>query len=773
MYNSRRAKKGGTLKPAIWGGFALILAGVLQAQTPTITAVNGESGSASLSPGGVAFITGTNLGSPGANKVTVGNLQAFVFNGGGTSLQFELPVNAPLGPTTLTVGSSAPFSITLVQYSPAIAINSGVIAAFHNSLGQPVTAGYPASPGEQIAITATGLGPTNPPVQTGQSPNNTSSVTVTLPTATLGGKPVTVSAAYASPSNFPGFYVVIFTVPTTQANGSPSLILSIGGLSSNSAALPVSNAPIVGAVTNAASYINQALPNGGIAQGAVAVITGSNLGPANLSVATNAFQNPTLSGTSISVTVGGTTVAGLMYYTSATQVAFLLPSNTPVGTGTISVSYNGQAGPNAPVTVVASAFGIFTVTSDGQGAPIVTNADYSLVSTLKAANCGGPNTTCGAANPGDTLVLWGTGLGPVSGSDSAGAGLGVNMPNLPLTVWLGGVQAPVSYQGRSGCCIGEDQIVFTVPANAPTGCAVPLAVQIGNEVSNYGLMAVAPKGTRTCPPSNSTFSSALVQAVTTSPGTITHGQVALSRQPNSNAQGVPSTTSNSDYGQAQFISFTLPAALQPFFVSYIDDQPPGTCSVSNNTNGLNAGNYFASGNQIDAGPSVKVTGPNGSQNIQTNQGQVTLAPGTFLSPGSYTIAGTGGADVGSFSAPYTIAAPATLTSPAVGPTNTITRANGVTLTWTGGAANATIQIQGGNSTDNTGAIGATFTCFVAASAGTFTIPPSVLLAMPPGAFSGSAWNFATYAPYATFSASGLQHTAITMNAATPVLTNLK
>ncbi len=746
---------------------------------PVISAIVGETGKTALCPGDVAILSGLNLGT--SPTVTVGGKTAFNINppNNGNQMTIEIPVDAPLGAANvvLTLGTgtaSAPFAITLTQYAPVIPINGGANPPFHVSSGTSVTTASPAVPGEQVGVSAYGLGPTNPVVPTGGAvPSNPNPSTVTTPTVTIGLTTITSGVNAGLSNGQVGLYFVIFTVPPNQPAGGAPVAVSIGGLITNTTTLQVFTGPVISNVTNAASNITAGLPNAGIAQGSIFTLFGTNLGPSTISVAPSAFQNTSLSGTSVSVTVSGTTVAALMYYTSATQVSALLPSNTPAGTGTVTVTYNGQVGLAAPITVVASNFGIFTVTSDGQGAPIVTNGDYSLVSTMKAANCGGPYTTCGAANPGDTLVLWGTGLGPVSGSDSAGAGLGVNMPNLPLTVWLGGVQASVSYQGRSGCCIGEDQLVFTVPANVPTGCAVPLAVQIGNEVSNYGLMAVAPKGTRTCSPSNSTFSSALVQAVTTSTGPITHGEVDLSRQPNQNAQGIPSTTSNTDFGRAQFFSFTLPAALQPFFVSYVDDQPPGTCSVSNSPNGLNAGNYFASGNDFDAGPSIKVTGPNGSQNIQTNQGQVTLAPGTFLSPGSYTIAGTGGADVGSFSAPYTIAAPATLTSPAVGPTNDITRGNGVTLTWTGGAANAMIQIQGGNSTDNTGAIGASFTCFVAASAGTFTIPPSVLLAMPPGAFSGSAWEFATYAPYGTFSASGLQHTSITMNAVTPVFTNLK
>jgi len=209
--------------------------------------------------------------------------------------------------------------------------------------------------------------------------------------------------------------------------------------------LPIAVAgPNVTSVVNAASYISPGLPNAGIAQGAIFVVFGSGLGPANISFAPAAFQ-----------------------------------STTPTGTGTITATYNGQASNAAPITVVANNLGIFTIGSNGQGPGIVTYPDYSLVSAAKDAQCGGPNTTCGAANPGDTLSLWATGLGPVSGNEASGAGLGQNMPNVPLTVWLGGVQAPVVYQGRCGCCIGEDQIVFTVPNNVPTACAVPLLVQAG------------------------------------------------------------------------------------------------------------------------------------------------------------------------------------------------------------------------------------------------------------------------------------------------------
>ena len=170
-----------------------------------------------------------------------------------------------------------------------------------------------------------------------------------------------------------------------------------------------------------------------------------------------------------------------MYYTSAGQAAGLLPSTTPAGAGTITVTYNGAPSAPAPITVVPNNLGIFTVAQNGSGPGIVTYPDYSFVSAGKAAN------------PGDVLVLWGTGLGPVNG-DTASSQLGLDMTSIPVNVWLGGVQAAVSYRGRSGCCFGEDQIVFTVPNTVTPGCTVPLSIQIGNQISNTTSLPVASSG---------------------------------------------------------------------------------------------------------------------------------------------------------------------------------------------------------------------------------------------------------------------------------------
>ena len=65
-------------------------------------------------------------------------------------------------------------------------------------------------------------------------------------------------------------------------------------------------------------------------------------------------------------------------------------------------------------------------------------------------------------------------------------------PMVVCSVFVGGVSATISYHGRSPCCAGLDQVVFTVPANAPTGCYVPVVVRMsGTVVSNAVTMAIA------------------------------------------------------------------------------------------------------------------------------------------------------------------------------------------------------------------------------------------------------------------------------------------
>ena len=104
----------------------------------------------------------------------------------------------------------------------------------------------------------------------------------------------------------------------------------------------------------------------------------------------------------------------------------------------------------------------------------------------------------------------------------------------------------------------------------------------------------------------------------------------------------------------------------------------------------------------------------------------------------------------------------------------VTRANGLPSPWSGGRREFNYS---DSRAERHGQLhyrsrpGANFTCFAAASAGTFTIPPSVLLALPTGNFGGL--ELQAYTAYGTFSASGLNHDDIMMYYATPILTTFK
>ncbi len=528
----------------------------------------------------------------------------------------------------------------------------------------------------------------------------------------------------------------------------------------------------VNAVVNAASGLVQGLPNSGIAQGAIFLVVGSNLGPSPLAIAANNFQTTNVGGTSVSITVGSTTVNAPMYYASAAQVAALLPSSTPAGSGMLTVTYNGTASVAVPVSIVQNNLGIFTFSENGQGVAEVTFPDGSLVSAVPGTGSlggGGPDTYSGAANPGDTLTLWGTGLGPISGNDASGAGLSqsITIPSsTPFTLWVGGVAATVSYHGRSSY-IGEDQLNFTVPSNAPTGCAVPLAVQIGTEISNYTAISIATGG-RSCTMQNPAFSAAAVQALTTGAGPVNYASLALGRDIGSESS---SGTTYQDIGVGDFAQISLSYGnlpnTQPIVLSSLDTPPLGTCTTSNSN--VSGGPLFTVVTGIDAG-AITVTAPPPDFPVvmkeQRGTGQATTyvatfsATGVYFSGGAYTITAAGGADVKQFTIPFTITQtpswPSGDQSRIYNSGSGVTRANGVTINWTVGSPVYWVVISGSavaSATDTGNGVSASFSCWVPSAAGTFAVPASVLFALPGG--NGGEIDFKPTLPPLSFSATGL------------------
>ena len=487
--------------------------------------------------------------------------------------------------------------------------------------------------------------------------------------------------------------------------------------------------PAPNSVQNPASNILPGLPNFGIAQGSIFVVYGSNLGPAAISVAPSLPLPAALSGTSIQVTAGGTTVTAPMVYTLNTQIAAVLPSNTPTGSGTLTVKYNGGSG-STPITVVKSNFGISTVNQSGTGPAVVTFGDYSVVSGSRSAKAG------------DTLILWGTGLGPISGDDAAAptpADLGT-----PVTVYVGGAQARVVYRGRSAEP-GLDQINFVVPTGV-TGCAVSVVVQTGNLVSNTTTMAIASDNGACSDPSGISVSA--FTPVLSSKGTVSVGLIDLFQDSIAVKIGGQSTTTNTGFGSAVFDKYT--ADQIGSITGLLGQGSLGSCTVTSYGSNLNSGSSGSTPELtpvpsvigLDAGAAITVTPPSEapivlkptSLTVSSNKqkgdysGQVSAIPA-----GAYTISnGSGGADIGAFTKTLTLASPVQWTNQTTVAAAPIDRTKSLTLTWTGGDPSTYAFIEGSSTgVTATAGYGATFICTAPIGPGQFTIPSPVLLALPP------------------------------------------
>jgi uncharacterized protein (TIGR03437 family) len=500
--------------------------------------------------------------------------------------------------------------------------------------------------------------------------------------------------------------------------------------------------PSVTGVLNTASYALPGLPNGGLAQGGMAAVFGRNLGPTSIAQASS-FPLPTgngLAGTSAKITVGGTTLDCIMVYTLATQLAIIVPSATPLGSGQLTVTYNGQTSAPYTVTVVKNAFGVFTINQAGSGPAVVQNYNSPTDQPV--------NTIFNSLKPGQTGTIWGTGLAAVSGNEASGA-----LPgdlNVGIEVTVGNKPAIVSYRGRSGCCAGIDQIVFVVPSGI-TGCYVPLLIRTGNVVSNFTTISIAPNG-GVCSDPNGYSQQDLQTALNN--GSFRTGTVSLSRSGISlSIPGVGAIESKSDVGSGAFYNYT---AQQFTNSSGIGLTAIGTCYIFS-FNGTTTPVDPVLPTPLDAGPVINVAGPQGTKQLTrqstgfysasfaTVTGGIPGLPGLpggsstgFLEPGTYTIdngsGGSGANAVGGFRGTLTI--PGNFNWTNKDAVNTIVRANGQNITWTGADA-STLVYMSGFSADSAGKLGAGFICTENGNVGQFNIPAAVLLSLPSSGAGGS------------------------------------
>lgn len=473
---------------------------------------------------------------------------------------------------------------------------------------------------------------------------------------------------------------------------------------------------------NAYSFIRSGLPNYGIAQGSIFTIFGSYM--ADVTALQGVPLQTAFLGVNINITVNGSTTPAIPYFVSPGQITAILPSKTPVGDGTVTVVSGGQTG-SEPIHVVESAFGLLTL-PDANAAVVQNDSEGGEL--LSQTN---------AANPGEYLVLWGSGLGPVPG-DEAQYQSPRNL-TIPVEVDIGGVSATVTYHGRS-VYPGLDQINVIVPPGV-SGCYVSVVVVAGGVPSNFATIPVA-SGGRICSdkelaPVTPDEYQTLLSLGNANIGVISLGAMTTTSPTTGTAASDSAYALLQKYTGQQLTSagFMLQASTGSCIVFYDPGPPP----------------YFrwTSPAQLNAGPQISVNGPNGSLALVPVYPGYAEPVGTsplIIPPtgGAFTVDdGSGGPDVG----PFTASLNANLAPPLEWTNRSaimaVNRAKGQLITWTGGVPGSYASIFGYSSAHQYGGANRSdvytyFTCSAPVSAGQFTVPAAVLESvLPSGAVLGN------------------------------------
>ncbi len=498
---------------------------------PNITdVVNAASKDHRLAPGTLADVIGANLLSGSATTALVGTSNATVISSTSTTWRILIPFGVSPGQTTVQIGASVPFSITLTQYAAGLfsadQSGAGLVAAQDYQLtsvggliqpGATVSASSTARLGDILVVFATGLGPIE---------ESNYDETVDNPTAAVAGVPALVldSSQTQSTSDclttafcIVGMYQVLIVLPPAVPTGNQPIVLSIDGSSSQSLTVPIDNIPIVKLIANAASGNSSSL-----APGSLASIYGTTFGTSAVSADPTDFSKgmpTTLDGVSVSF---NNIPAPLIYVGTDVRGAFgqinlQVPAELPTsGTVTATVTTSAGTSANYSVQMAPAAPGVFTfpwlLQTDSQLPPeaavAVANTNWFVMPSALAAeygmptNCraGGVNAAffCGEpAKRGDSVQIFVTGLGPAAPNGNASQGTlatgqltpaggsplyqTVQTPVVTIGSGAGAVSATVT---RSmvvpGYYAGFYRMDIQIPATAPVGDYIPLMVAMPN-----------------------------------------------------------------------------------------------------------------------------------------------------------------------------------------------------------------------------------------------------------------------------------------------------
>jgi uncharacterized protein (TIGR03437 family) len=459
-----------------------------------------------------------------------------------------------------------------------------------------------------------------------------------------------------------------------------------------------------GSVVNAASRMPSSLPGGALARGARFSLSGVRLGPERGVKGSESDPPATLDGVSVHIAQGQKDVSAGILFASAGRIEGLISPAAPLGPVRLTVIYNGLASEPYPLTLVDASFGFFTVDTAPEELP---EARLPL-----------------SATPGETVALW-------------GAGLGDARPE----VFLAGKPVSLRSAGDEACCKGVDRIEFQIPVNAPLGCFVPIQARAGGRPSNVIGISLHPSG-QPCSDQFEWLEKGVLHATTA-------GFVLLARVSVAPGSARKTRSYDFDYAAAAFGNQNGRRLFAPL-------PPIGSCRVHSGRISIRhllsdvadpsgwAGRP-ASGpqNRLDAGPEISLSGhsivkvlrPEGHQRSAYSGvvgGEIpwTQFPKTPLlfAPGEYLVRSSGGKDIGPFD--VSVQAQRMIEWTNRSRLSQVQRSAGVTLEWKEARRDDAVLIAAA-STDEVSGDSSVCICLAWAKDRHFTISPLALGNLPP------------------------------------------
>jgi len=189
-----------------------------------------------------------------------------------------------------------------------------------------------------------------------------------------------------------------------------------------------------------------------------------------------------LSGASVAVLdSSGTQRTAEIFYSSASQINYLIPDGTAAGRATVNVSGAGGATRTGVIEIDNVAPGIFSANSDGKGVAAAqalrVKADGTR-SSVAVVRCGAAAGSCVAqpidlGAPGDRvfLTLYATGLRNRSALEN-------------VSCAIGGVSGPVLYAGPQMSFDGLDQVNVQIPTSLRGRGEVDVVLMVDGQRSN-------------------------------------------------------------------------------------------------------------------------------------------------------------------------------------------------------------------------------------------------------------------------------------------------